>query len=137
MQTVYNVCVCCLLTTRARKTVVVTGSFMCGGWMVSSQFPELLTQFVNMLGGRYSAENAHLFGGNEVSSVNEDGGMVLAQADALDKLAFKMNVDPAVFAATVELYAGFVDAGEGRVMDGPTRIETAPFFALFEVGGAV
>lgn len=216
-------------SAKARKAVVMaTGSFMREGWMVSSQFPELLTQafgcsagacgdghkmvadiggqlrdldlglrwapvedgsysqkmmgswfycgiskpqvpgvFINTLGERYAAEsigysfsayeismqpgkkawwvvdatgaeNTHLFGDNEVSTNNDASGMTVAVADTLEELATKMNVDPAVLVASIERYNGFVDAGEdadfGKVMDGTTRIETAPFYAMLEVG---
>lgn len=217
------------VNAKARKAVVVTsGSYCRDDWMVTSQFPELLTSafgcsagatgdgqkmvadiggqlrdldlglrwapvedgsysqkmmgswfycgvskpqvpgiFVNLEGNRYAAEsigysfsayemslqpghkawwlvdstgaeNTHLFGDNEVSSINNSNGMILAQADSLEELAIKMNLDPETLAATVDRYNGFVDAGVdedfGKVMDGTTRIETAPFYALLEVG---
>lgn len=211
-----------------RGVVVASGSFMREGWMVLSQFPELLTQnfgcsagatgdghkmvadiggqlkdldlglrwapveqgsysqmmmgswfycgitkpqvpgiFVNLEGQRYAAEsigysfsayemnqqpghmawwlvdqagadNTHLFGDNEVSTINNNSSAIIAQADTLEELAAKMNLDPDTLVATVERYNGFVDAGQdedfGKVMDGTIRIEQPPFYALLETG---
>ncbi len=56
------------------------------------------------------------------------------EADTLEELAAMMQVPADAFAATVERYNGFVDAGAdddfGRMMRNVSRIETAPFRAI-------
>lgn len=61
-------------------------------------------------------------------------GAIVLEADTLEELAGKMDVDEATFLAEVARYNGFVDAGAdedfGKDVEGCTRIETAPFRAL-------
>lgn len=62
-------------------------------------------------------------------------GQFLYQGDTLEELANRMNVPADVFVAEVERYNSFVDSGVdedfGRTMDGATKIEKAPFYAVF------
>lgn len=59
---------------------------------------------------------------------------IMYQADSLEGLATCMNVDPQTFVDEVGRYNGFVDAGTdedfGKLMEGCTRIETAPYYAI-------
>ncbi|MBQ9067559.1 MAG: FAD-binding protein, partial [Eggerthellaceae bacterium] len=63
-----------------------------------------------------------------------DCGAIVLSADSIEELAGKIGVDPAALRETVDRYNGFVDAGEdtdfGKNVEGCTRIETAPFYAL-------
>lgn len=84
------------------------------------------------------AENTHLFESHDVSTAGSDTGspMILCQADTIEELAVKMNVDPATLKSEVDRYNGFVAKGVdedfGKVMDGTTPIEVGPFYALLE-----
>jgi succinate dehydrogenase/fumarate reductase flavoprotein subunit len=64
------------------------------------------------------------------------GGIVI-QADTLESLADKIDIPSDAFVQTVERYNGFVDSGVdedfGRDMEGSTKIETAPFYAMIIV----
>lgn len=61
-------------------------------------------------------------------------GAIVIQADTLESLADKLNIPADAFTATVERYNGFIDADVdedfGRDLEGSTRIETAPFYAM-------
>ncbi len=61
-------------------------------------------------------------------------GAIVVKADTLEELADKLNIPADAFTATVERYNGFVDAGVdedfGKDVEGCTRIETAPFYAM-------
>ena len=109
--------------------------------------------FVNLEGKRYASEtlgysltakNAfeqphsivwYVFDGQHSDEAPEDPSTeIMATADSLSELAKLMFVDPETFKAEVEQYNAYVEAGEdaafGKYMNGCTKIEQAPFYAI-------
>lgn len=88
--------------------------------------------------GRETAKQAYGIGyylcdstlGNEFLK----GCDVVLWGDTLEELAEKMCVDPKTFVDEIARYNGFVDAGVdedfGKSLEGTTRIEKPPFYAL-------
>lgn len=109
--------------------------------------------FVNLEGKRYASEtlgysltakNAfeqphsivwYVFDGQHSDEAPEDPSTeIMAQADTLEELAKLMLVNPETFTAEVEQYNAYVEAGEdaafGKYLNGCTKIEQAPFYAI-------
>lgn len=141
---------------RGGITQNVVGSWrFCGG-----ELPQVPGIFLNLHGKRYAAETiGYSFAAYEIAQQpfgmayymvdsvgatathflegHEDkSDLMYYEANSLEEMASKMNVDPATLIAEVDRYNGFVSSGVdsdfGKVMTGTTPLTTPPFYAIME-----